>query len=418
MKDNPTMTINSKKSNTLVNMILTCIVFLIFIVSFEVVLRHTHLFGARISWSEPDHVLEWRHTPSSYYWFFNSGENDHPITGYINKYGWRDKNWTLKKEPNTYRIAVIGDSYVEALQVESERTFLSLSEKALNDNNIKVELMNFGRSGFTQTEELIILKEQVINFSPDMVMLFFLPSNDIKTVRWKTSRETRPYYHVTDEGKLILDTSFSETRSYKIRSLINPIKKHSALVSLIAEKYIAYQKAKQNNRNDIRQKKVTDSHNAHENKKQKKTSSAEQNQINGFLSLATSKPDGEYLISYDLNKLLIKEMADYCRERGIRFMLVTNDNVEAYTPALEQKYKSIDPTFNASFFDDDMYEFATALDIDYLGLNRIFMESYITNGKLLHWGHWNYNGHALVADVLAKRLKEIIFSDHQKEMIK
>src|SRR5438552_2622971 len=41
----------------------------------------------------------------------------------INAEGWRDVAHELAKPPGVYRIAVLGDSYVEALQVELEQTF-------------------------------------------------------------------------------------------------------------------------------------------------------------------------------------------------------------------------------------------------------------------------------------------------------
>lgn len=108
-------------------------------------------------------------------------ENDHPITGKINSYGWRDKELSLKKPQNTYRIAVLGDSLVEAFQVESDRTFLALTEQQLNEEHkLKVELMNFGHGGYTQSEELLVLENQVEQFSPDMVIVFFSPQTILK----------------------------------------------------------------------------------------------------------------------------------------------------------------------------------------------------------------------------------------------
>lgn len=160
-------------------------------------MRATHLFNARISWSERDSILVWRFTPGRRYWF--KKENDHPVTGRINSYGWKDKEWSLQKPAKTYRIAVLGDSCVEAFQVESDQTFLSLTEQQLNKNqDIKVELMNFGRSGFTQSEELLVLKNCVSQFYTDMVVLFFSP-NDIEDVSRETAGDLiRPFYHISE----------------------------------------------------------------------------------------------------------------------------------------------------------------------------------------------------------------------------
>lgn len=72
------------------------------------------------------------------------------------------------------------------LQVEIEHTFFSMTEHKLNGKYYKnIEVMNFGQSGSTQTEELLTLRNDVIKFSPDMVLLFFYPVNNIKEVSRK-----------------------------------------------------------------------------------------------------------------------------------------------------------------------------------------------------------------------------------------
>ncbi len=291
MKDNSNFTRKSKIRSTIINILFSFIIFLVFIGTLEILLRTTHLFGAKISWSEPDPLLGWRHTPGRNYWY--NKENDHPITGKINSYGWRDKEWSLGKPRNTYRIAVLGDSYVEAFQVESYRTFLALTEQLLNkDHNLRVELMNFGRSGFTQTEELIVLKNEISQFSPDMVVVFFFPRNDIRAVSKETAGDlNRPFYHVSGSGELMLDTNFTEKREFKIKSFINSVKQHSALISFLTERYNAYKKQKRARAKNILKTEDT---------------AALSKEIDGYLSLGTSTPDTAYLRNYQLNKILIK----------------------------------------------------------------------------------------------------------------
>src|SRR3989338_3146167 len=102
--------------NKLANILVFIISFSLFFFMVEIVLRTTHLFGAKVSWSEPDRVIAWRYTPNKKFWYYKK-ENDHPITGRINRYGWKDKDWSLEKKENTFRIAVLGDSFVEALNI-------------------------------------------------------------------------------------------------------------------------------------------------------------------------------------------------------------------------------------------------------------------------------------------------------------
>jgi len=378
------------KRNILVNILFSILIFSIFIVTIEVVLRTTHIFGAKLSWSEPDDILGYKFSAGKKYWYYE--ENDHPIVGRINNYGFRDKDWPLEKPIYIYRVAVLGDSMVEALQVELDRTFVAMTEYQLNrrqQRGIKVELMNFARSSCTQSEEFLILKKYISQFSTDMVMLFFTTWNDIQDISKDTAIDVgRPFYHISDNGELILDTSFAKTRSFKIRSYINWLKQHSALVSLVADRY----------------NKVIRS-------KSPKTQQPEEllKKIDGYLSLCTANPSPIYLKNYQLNKALITAMAKYCKEKGIKFMLVTFPIYYRYNQEKEKRYIALDPTFNINFFEDDMKEFAKSINIEYLGLGRIF-RSYEERGIQLYWNHLNYEGHKLVADSLTNKLESIIYS--------
>jgi hypothetical protein len=129
--------------------------------------------------------------------------------------------------------------------------------------------------------------------------------------------------------------------------------------------------------------------------------------IQGTLSLATASSDPLYLENYTLNKLLIKKMVEFCTHRGILFMLVTV-NTKTYVPAIEANHVSIDPTFNSNFFDDDLQEYAKSLGIDFLGLQHIFSTHNKKFNIPLQWGHWNYEGHKLVANALSAKLEMII----------
>jgi hypothetical protein len=360
------------------NILFIFLVFCAFLLALEMTLRATHLFGASISPAQPCPILGWRYSPGHTYWFFK--ENDHPITGRMNRYGWRDKEWS--EDPGDgYRVAVLGDSYVEGVQVESERTFEALTEQRLREaHHGKVELMNFGRSAATQTEELLILQDSVDRFSPDMVILCFNPHNDIRDVARTTAANAgRPFFNVAPDGKLVLDVSFRHTRRYRLRVAINHLRRHSALVSLLSERYSTFRATRA------------------------RRTGASPDDMPAYLSLCTNDPNQTYWHNYRLCKTLVKAMAEYCRENGIAFMLVCQDT-EAYLPDCEKRWRAMDATFNAFFFEDDLRDYAASLGVEYLGLQRVFRESYLRNRVPLHWGHWNYDGHRVVADALANKL--------------
>jgi lysophospholipase L1-like esterase len=403
MKNNSSPPGSVRSIGPLKTALFSVFIFILFLVALELFVRTTHLFGAKLSFVRPDPVLGFRFIPNAKYWY--RSENDHPITGKINSHGWRDREWTIKKPEGTYRVAVLGDSYVEAFQVESDRTFLAAAEEALNKKGRNVEFMNFGRSGFTQTEELWILKNEVAQYSPDTVVLFFFPGNDIQEIRKETLGLRRSFYRESKSGQLTLDTRFTESNWYKTKVFINSLERRSVLVNFI------FTRAKFLLR-PFRKKE--------EQKKIKLTSE--------FMGLCTNAPNEEYKINYALNKRLIGEMAEYCKSNNMNFLLAVI-NTNAYIPENEAIWKSIDATFKADYFDEDLKMLADSLKIDYLGLQRVFRNAYKINGGVsLHgWdckerkliknfpsdkncGHWNYEGHKVVAHALAEKLGGILRS--------
>lgn len=403
------------KLNTVKTIVLSLIVFIVFLTALEIFFRVTHLFNARISWTEPDPLIGYKFTPGKTYWSLR--ENDHPITGRINSFGWRDEEWSIEKPDNVYRIAIIGDSFVEAIEVEQDRTFMAVAEREFNQksNGLKIEFLSFGRMSFTQTEELLVLKNMVEKFSPDMVMVLFLPDNDIRDISKKTtSNPLRPYFHISETGELILDTSFKQAKEYKLKKFINWFKQHSILVSMMTERYnlLKNQRMKNAKREEAEKKAKAEASNNGKAKKTKdidtKPQKVKDNKpLPKHLTLCTENPDSTYLKNYQLNKILLKAMVDFSKAKNYRFTLVTIDN-EAYDPEVEKKFKSIDPTFDPNFFEDDLQQFALSLGVDHIGLQRVFRRAYEEKNKPLHWQHWNYEGHEVVGKVFAERLREII----------
>ena len=375
------------------NICISCIAVVVFTIILEIIIRTTHLFGARISWVKPDPVTAYRFTPNATYWYLK--ENNHPIAGKINKYGWRDRDWSILKPVNTVRIAVLGDSFVEAFQVESNRTFLALTEMILNSDKKKYyELMNFGRTGATQTEELIILENDVIKFSPDAVILFFYSNNDIDEIAKTTDPDTnRPFFNISETGELLLDTTFHDSKAFKVKEKINWIKQHSIIISLISDRYNAFRAGicfKKNQEKYEMSKKII-----------------------GSLTLCTRNPDERYLKNYELNKRIIGKIAEFCLSRNIQFILTTIPIPPSYVPEEETKYLNRDKGFNSRYFEDDLEKYTISLHVEYIELVKPFKKKYdnehifLNWGNCEEWGHWNYYGHELVARVLSERLKQI-----------
>ena len=129
-----------------------------------------------------------------------------------NSMGFRDKPHSLQKPAGTKRIAVLGDSYIEALQVSDGHIFARCLEAELARqmpvSSGTVEVLSFGVSGWGTAQELQALRHYVWQFDPDVVVLAFLPGNDVRN-NWKPLEpmQCRPFFRQQD-NQLLLDDSF------------------------------------------------------------------------------------------------------------------------------------------------------------------------------------------------------------------
>ncbi|WP_293150221.1 MULTISPECIES: SGNH/GDSL hydrolase family protein [unclassified Microcoleus] len=132
----------------------------------------------------------------------------------VNKDGLRDREHTKTKPPNTLRVAVLGDSFTEAIQVPVEQTFWSKLERKLGNCDAvkgrkKVEVINFGVQGYGTAQELMMLRKKVWDYSPDIVVLAFFIGNDVINNSPQLEYDHyRPFFVYDTSGKLVPDMSF------------------------------------------------------------------------------------------------------------------------------------------------------------------------------------------------------------------
>jgi len=76
----------------------------------------------------------------------------------INSAGLRDREHTKVKPANTLRVAILGDSYAEAMQLSMKDAFWTVLERELGKcpevDGRQVEVINFGVAGYGTAQEL------------------------------------------------------------------------------------------------------------------------------------------------------------------------------------------------------------------------------------------------------------------------
>jgi len=112
--------------------------------------------------------------------------------------GMRDREHSLKKKEGTFRILVLGDSFMEALQVPFSESFPKLLEDRLREVGLSnVEVINAAVSGWGTEDELAYLVRYGKWFEPDLILIAMTLHNDI-------SDNMREQFYTLNYGRLIV----------------------------------------------------------------------------------------------------------------------------------------------------------------------------------------------------------------------
>jgi len=99
--------------------------------------------------------------------------------GKINSYGYPAKEYKPQKSDNIFRIALIGDSYVEGFQLFERHHFARLLEKEFNKDSTKIiEILNFGTGGADFRGMYLRHIKIAKKFNPDLT-LYFIKKEDL-----------------------------------------------------------------------------------------------------------------------------------------------------------------------------------------------------------------------------------------------
>lgn len=104
-----------------------------------------------------------------------------------NSHGLADREYPLAKPANSYRIAVLGDSYSMASGVDTDKSFHALLEERLNQSGAQhYEIINFAVGGFGLERYNATLDHLVPPWQPDAILLGFCAFNDQASLPPKT----------------------------------------------------------------------------------------------------------------------------------------------------------------------------------------------------------------------------------------
>jgi hypothetical protein len=330
--------------------------------------------------------------PGAEGWWHTS---EYDVFVHINSQGLRDREHPLQKPPNTFRIAVLGDSYTEALQVPMEKDYSSVLERELTGcpslQGQTVEVMNFGVNTFTTAQELLRLREKVWSYSPDVVILAFDTGNNVyKNSRTLQQDPSRPYF-VEKDGRLVLDDSFAHVPGARARWRWNHLSswliKHSRLLQVIAAgtNYLRY------------------------------------GNIDGLIptgmglspALYRDPDDPAWQDAWRVSQDLVAEMHREVSAQGSKFLLLTLSSSIQVDPDPAERQKLMNRVGISDLFypDHRIQQFAASQGIPVLNLAP-YLQKYAEDNKVYvhgqrsadHQGLLNELGHKLVGQLVAQKI--------------
>jgi hypothetical protein len=162
-------------------------------------------------------------------------------TGRFNAQGFRDRERRVEKPPGGWRILVLGDSFVEAMQVPLDDAFPAVLEDRLRrrPGGAAIEVPAMGQSGFGTASELMRYLDFGSAYEPDVVLLAFYAGNDVRDNSRLLSRDAPEFYFTLGpDGALRLDRSEIEAREQAraAAGFAEWIRERSDLAALVAER--------------------------------------------------------------------------------------------------------------------------------------------------------------------------------------
>jgi hypothetical protein len=307
----------------------------------------------------------------------------------FNKYGFRGTDWQLDKKQEEIRVAVLGDSYVEGLQVAFDELASTRLEKLLGS---RFTVLNFGLSGTGHAEQLLIYRNLVKRFRPDIVISVITPSNDFEdNVRDLSKTREKPFLEM-ENGHLVeipLSTWTTLILSPKVSELT------SWFGNLALFKLVAYRLLAQAKEFSLFPFSPGNAWAAQED--------------------STLTPLKEFTTpAYDYSKQVmgaaLLRLKETCEKEGTQFVLVSTSGV--WTFLAQENRAFLEKAEMLALRYNWIEEFVKKHGISYLDLNKALLGEYLARGFTaadihIPWdGHWTPLGNRLVAEHIHDFLRE------------
>ena len=162
-----------------------------------------------------DRQLGWRMKPL---WVGRHRHFDFDVGYTINQYGFRG-DFPERKQGQDGRVyTFLGDSFTFGLGVDDRETFIHrLNARTGTDHSY----LNFAVPGYSTDQELLLAKQRVFTFTPDVILLVVYLGNDLfdnELAFPLQANNAKPYFELEDDRLHLKNTPVPLQTSQRIRS--------------------------------------------------------------------------------------------------------------------------------------------------------------------------------------------------------
>jgi hypothetical protein len=312
----------------------------------------------------------------------------------INAAGMRDdREHEIAKAAGVYRVAILGDSFAEAMQVPLERTFSKLLERDLAAcRGGPVEVLNFGVQGYGTAQELLMWRLKAARYKPDAAVLLFYTGNDLYNNHRAlnpTNADAAPYFAIDNGALRMLPALAQESAA---REAWAGLVRYSRLAQMLSGAYYKFGRKAVRAREDANRARFGE---------------------NYMDRLIYREPShAEMREAWAVTEAALPLARDEVAQSGARFLLAIASSAIQVHPdgALRDEFLR---HVNGSdlYYAENRLASAAAkhgIEVSILGQEMLRGNN---AARLLHGfpgnlgkGHWNEAGHAMVSRILASRL--------------
>ena len=296
----------------------------------------------------------------------------------INAQGWNSGHdaYAREKTPGMTRVAVIGDSYVEALQVDHDRSFCELLEQRLGSG---VEVYRFGIGGAPLSQYLYMLRNEVLAYAPDVVVLNLVHNDFAESYGFKPGAYTSAFFKL-------------DVRDGVVRGEIPPAPWAPSWYEPLRESATwRYLSVRRGFSFSLLRKAVL----------------GDEEQQNGYQANVSLQEIGARELDPNLvavARALLASFRDLSLKHGFQPVLVM-DGVRVIIEA--ESTHVLDYDTGALRLNKLVRSLGAEMDLPFLDLHPVFFGEYVRHPRPFshaHDAHWNADAHAVVAEALAEFL--------------